>query len=226
MRAGGNLGRFSLLLCSLLLLLLLYPWLEGGWRGRLVVAILGILIPLAGVYAVGRGRRLLVAAVALALPAVGSTLATLPREPGTLGQGPLFLLPAAFYLFAVTVIAAYVLGRREVTADTLAGAACVYLLLGLTWTLLYAVLEALAPGAIAVASPTAPGAGDPPRLGDLLYFSFVTLTTLGYGDVAPVTSQARSLAILEATTGVLYLAILIARLVGMYGSGAREGEAG
>ncbi len=108
----------------------------------------------------------------------------------------------------------------RVSAETICGAICVYLLLGLTWTAAYSILFTLQHGSFFVA-PTHDANGVLTVL-DLLYFSYVTLTALGYGDITPITSQARSLAFLEAVTGVLYLAVLISRLVGLYAARAAE----
>lgn len=121
----------------------------------------------------------------------------------------------AFYVFAAGLIMAHVFSTEDVAADTLFGAASVYLLLGLVWTLAYTLLERIQPGSFSLSA--APTATDGAAIFDYLYYSFATLTTLGYGDITPLTAEARSLAILEAVTGVLYVAVLIARLVGMYG---------
>ena len=84
-----------------------------------------------------------------------------------------------------------------------------FLLLGLCWAFIYALIEVLNPGSFSVASITTAGSSSA-----YTYFSFVTLTTLGYGDISPVAQVARSFAILEAITGQMYLAVLVARLVG------------
>jgi len=97
-----------------------------------------------------------------------------------------------------------------VTAQRVQGAVAAYLLLGLAWAAAYAFVAALAPGAFATARP------ESTHSRSYLYFSFVTLTTLGYGDITPVHHAARSLAMLEALTGQLYPAILIARLVTLH----------
>jgi hypothetical protein len=96
-----------------------------------------------------------------------------------------------------------------------------YLMLGIIWAYLYGIVEALAPGSFSMG-----GDGHISNVGDgnveLLYFSFVTLTTLGYGDVSPVLPFAQSLAVLEAATGILYIAVLVASLMGqVHGTAAR-----
>jgi len=121
---------------------------------------------------------------------------------------------ALFLSYTTALILWHVLAETEITSDTLYGAVCVYLLSGVTWMTLSRVIETLHPGSFAVSAAQHPGQGV--TWSDLVFFSFVTLTTLGYGDMLPVTSPARSLVVLEAVFGVLYPAILVARLVGLY----------
>ena len=89
------------------------------------------------------------------------------------------------------------------------GAICVYFLIGLIWADVFFILETLQPGSFQI---------PPEQVGQatLDYFSYVTLTTLGYGDITPISAPARSLSLLEAMMGQLYLAVLIARLVGIH----------
>jgi hypothetical protein len=101
----------------------------------------------------------------------------------------------------------------RVTVFRVAGGIAGYVLIGLTWTFAYQLLIQQAPGAIRFDAAVAAAPSQQPN--DLIYFSFVTLTTVGYGDVRPVHPVARSLAVAEALVGQLYLAILIASLVGM-----------
>jgi hypothetical protein len=127
------------------------------------------------------------------------------------------MTPLAFYAFASVVICFHVVAEPQVRADTLLGAVCGYLMLGYTWAVAYATLIASSPDAFH--SSARDGAA---LQGDALYFSFVTLTTLGYGDIVPLTAQARSLVILESVTGVLYLAVLVSRLVAMYTTASHD----
>ncbi len=102
----------------------------------------------------------------------------------------------------------------------------VYLLIGLIWGHLYVVLDGMWPGSLAFATPSL---SEESKLGACVYFSYVTLTTLGYGDIQPVTAQARSLALSEAVLRQLYLAALVARIVGIHvasGLAAAGGYAG
>ena len=109
---------------------------------------------------------------------------------------------------------------EQVSADTIYGGISVYLLLALTWSTLYTAAEYVAPGSIMVggvalsdAYPNTSRLWDGP---ETIYFSFVTMTTLGYGDMVPVSPVARMCAVLQAVLGQLYLAVLVARLVGLH----------
>jgi voltage-gated potassium channel len=112
-----------------------------------------------------------------------------------------------------------VLKQKAVTSETISMSISVYLLLGLTWGLLYVVIFSLQPGAFSIAGlvPPIPGqsGNSQPMFPILGYFSLITLSTVGYGDITPVTMQARFAAAAEGITGQFYLAILVARLVGM-----------
>jgi hypothetical protein len=88
-------------------------------------------------------------------------------------------------------------------------AVCVYFFIGLMWSFVFSVLESLQPGSFRF------GQGLTANVKNFIYYSFVTQTTLGYGDITPVTPPARNLSVLEAIIGQLYLAVLIARLVGV-----------
>jgi len=214
-------GRFFYLFTALFLFLLLHPYLEGSGLGEFLFILLFMLIPVAGMYAVSYERKISIAGILLGLPTLVWCL-ELFLGSGMVPRwvGELFAL--VFYLYTALVILTFILKAKKVTSDLLYGAVCVYLMFGMTWMLAYRLLEGLHPGSLLM------GGGSPPgslhEVADVLYFSFVTLTTLGYGDMLPLTSQARSLAILEAVCGVLYLAILIARLVSLYSASEPQDE--
>jgi len=200
----------TVLLVALALLVLVGPWLGEVRGGRLVTVLAGAAIPVAGIYAVKGRNRALAAAVVLGVLSAASNLWSLfSTSAGVLLSAS--CLSLAFYALVAGVVLRHVFLSERVSLDTLAGAACVYVLLGWIWWFAYTALENVYPGSFAgVAALDAGG-----RI-DLLYFSFVTLTTLGYGDMTPTAPRAQSLAIVEAVTGVLFLAILIARLVALY----------
>ena len=115
---------------------------------------------------------------------------------------------SGFLLLSIVLIAHKLFTSEAVTSDTVVGGICIYLLMGNLWFLLYDNLFLLNSEAFTAANPI--------NSFDLLYFSFTTLTTVGYGDIAPVSQIARVLANLEAIVGVMFPAVFIARLVGMY----------
>jgi uncharacterized membrane protein len=168
-------------------------------------------------------RRKAVALAAVAIAATWlSTQFTGPADRGLLILG--YLSAAAFFGFALYGILANILAR-SVSADAIFGAVCGYLLLGIIWGLAYSSLETAQPGSFRIAETPAAANDDPaPCHGILTYYSLVTLTTVGYGDVTPTTPAARTLSWLEAVTGQFYLAVLVAGLVGLHIGRARGNE--
>ncbi len=215
-RFGQYPHRFAVLLGALFVMLFMTPLISYLPGSRILLPVLASLIPLAAVYAVSDNARHLRIALALGLPAaLGSFL-----ELGDFGFAShwlMLLLPPAFYAYTVAIVARKVFRSTTVTPDTLSGAAVVYLLIGMTWWFFFLLAETLEPGAI---GGRMPGLETPEHRFEILYFSFVTLTTLGYGDLLPATRFAQTLAIAEAITGVLYMGIVIARLVGVYAAQA------
>jgi hypothetical protein len=121
----------------------------------------------------------------------------------------------AFFGFALIGILRAIF-RGTVTGDTIFGAICGYLLLGIIWGTSYSALERVSPGSFRTNEQFAATLADPHQSrGLLIYYSFVTLTTVGYGDVLPTSPMARTLAWLEAMAGQMYLAVLVAGLVGL-----------
>jgi hypothetical protein len=154
--------------------------------------------------------------------------------PGQLGRTILaasYLLTACFFGFAwFGIVRSILMGR--VTRHAILGAVCGYLLLGIVWSLLYTAVETLAPRSFRIAGSG--GESGPADHGTLSYYSFVTLSTVGYGDITPTTPLARTLSWIEAVAGQLYLAVLVAGLVGFkvsqgqrieFGARAQDGDA-
>lgn len=208
-------GRCLFLLVALLALLLVPPFLPNGPIATTMVLILNSGTLVAGIYAVSEGRRSTVIALVIAVLWFGLTWTDYVVGDDTSGSLSL-LLTIMFYTFALVRVLAYVVRDSPVTLDKIYGAASVYLLMGVAWASGYALVYAAHPASFYI---------DPARIpagvlsfNDLLHFSFVTLTTLGYGDITPISAPAKSLASVEAVCGVLYIAILVARLVASYRS--------
>ena len=125
-----------------------------------------------------------------------------------------------FYIWVTWLVIGQVLFSGPVDSNKIVGAICVYLLLGLIWALCYLLIAQLVPGAYN-------GLEQVPwheNFSAVAYYSYVTLTTLGYGDISPVVPIARFFVYMEAITGVLYMAILVASLVGIRLSDIRMGN--
>ncbi|MHC4820265.1 MAG: ion channel [Planctomycetota bacterium] len=123
----------------------------------------------------------------------------------------------ALLLLVIAVMIQFILRARRVTSDLIYASICAYMFLGLLWAFLYRFLYLYAPN---VAHLRGPAEFIPentgPAMDVLVYFSYVTMSTLGYGDMSPITEPARVLVILEAITGQLFIAVLIARIVGIH----------
>jgi len=134
------------------------------------------------------------------------------------------IVSAIFLTYVSILILRSVLRAWEIDVEVILGALCVYLMLALVWGLAYQLVALSRPDAFVIPAAMLEGSGNPDQaLGSALhYFSFVTLTTLGYGDIQPVIPIARSLAITEALFGQIYLVTLIARLVSMQSSQMRS----
>jgi hypothetical protein len=165
------------------------------------------------------GQQLRIATVALALPTLVSHWLLRHLELPALRYVD-FALTTVFLAFLTLVIMITVFRDQSVTADTIVGAVCVYLLIGVTWGTAYALLALAVPDSLSVSPALARVGhwGEPtsPFTPLLLYYSFTTLSTIGYGDVTPLSTGARAVSVLEGLTGQIYLAVLVARLVGLH----------
>lgn len=210
-----HLTRTTYLLLGLLILIILRPLWENWKFGEVLNAISIVGIAIAGMYAVSGSRKTIIFALAIALPALSieGYRSLYPEQV----QWALAVVPILAILFFAVVfihVFGHVLKRGTITADKLQGAICAYILLGFAWSILYLLVERLSPGSLILSE--AHSTGGVPNVNDLLYMSFTTLTTTGYGDVIAVTSVAQSLSILEQIVGIFFIAILVARLAGVY----------
>ena len=209
-RERRRLHPYTALLFSELGLILFYPFLVNiGYHDELF-RLLAVVVFCTSLYAVmGRGRITTIAFV-LGSPAIVVRLIRLVTHR------PVFKMPdevlgIAFLVFVTSVLVWSILSNPSVTGDTLAGAVAAYLLIGITFGVAYMIIHGLIPGSFR--DSIEPGRQFTPA--DFTFFSFVTLTTVGYGDIVPWASHARSLAIIESVIGIMYPALLISRLVGM-----------
>lgn len=207
--------RFIPLLVTLVALFVAYPVaVELGLQRFL--RLFSMMMLLGAVYAVSGDRHTLRAAAALALPVLVAQVAAMAL-PGVVTSLVALVLSLAFMAFAIVSVARVVLTARRVDDDTIAGAVCLYLFLGLAWAMLYALIGAFEADAFRVPASMVVAHDAGPRTEySHVYFSFVTLTTLGYGDITPVTPIAHTAAWLEAVAGQLFIGILIGRLVSLH----------
>ena len=203
-------GRFFWLLMAIVAMVLFAGELPATATGRWESIVPFALILAAATYAARGGRKRLVATFILNALFLGSWSLYF------FSQSPLVMLLALVALLASLVMAmastmGYVLRDGIVTADHILGAICAYALIAMIFATVYALQLQASPGSFT-------GLGEHPERPwqDLFYFSSTTLSTVGYGDIVPATSRTRSVAIIEQWTGTFYVAILIARLAGLY----------
>jgi hypothetical protein len=201
------------LLLSQLVLILAFPWLEHSIAGNLALDALHLTVIVLVVRAVGRtpGRQRV--AIGLAVLVVATQAAYFASGVGAIGAGALLAL-CAFQSYAIWCLLQYVMMDEVASTDELFAGASMYVLLAMAFACLFAVLEHFAAGSFFI-NPANNVDGEV-NWWDLVYFSFTTLTSVGFGEITPVTSHARSLVMVEQVVGVLFVALLIARLTGIH----------
>jgi len=205
-------GPCTYLLVALIGLILLFPYAHRDALGRIMLSTLYSLVLIGGAYAVGRNGRMLMTGFGLAIVAIALQWIAILFVNGLVDR----LAAAVYVVFLVLTIGEvlrYILRRGPVTADKLHGALAGYIMIAILWAFIYSLIESFTPNSFNFAQADAT---DPHGFFRLLYFSFTTLTTVGYGDITPVTDQARSFVMIEEFVGVFFVGILIARLAGIY----------
>lgn len=210
-------GRFTALLILLIGLVGVVPFFESHESALALLRIVISGVLLAALYASTRHRRdLIIAALLLAPGLMGRWL--WDHGLSTELQVIAALFTIAFLAYVTIGILRQVLDPGRVTYDTISGALCVYFLIGVMWAFGYLALELHWPGAFTLSSgiSLASLAKTHDEIQRLIYYSFVTLTTLGYGDIVPAIGPARAASALEAVVGQMYVAVLVARLVALH----------
>jgi len=212
-RSGSRRFSAGQLLIALVLLFVVTPLVEEWKNGDVIEAILVTMVLVSAVLAVGARRRTLVIATTLVIPAIAGKWLNHLR-PDLLPPAAFLTLGLVFITFVVVHLLIFILRAKQVSSEVLYVGIATYLMLGLLWVFLYVLVGQLNPKAFAfnVTSPirqTMTGF-------NAFYFSFTTLSTAGYGDITPISNEARMLAVLEMMTGVLYVAVLISRLVALH----------
>ena len=211
---AGSVGRYGLLLVTLIAAYLVSAVTSTHWGGAIHVAFVTAI----GVLSLRNAQRLrprvvrLARVVILATAIAAGICLTSGNKPA---QGAGYIWGAVILLLTVVIIVGRVVRLDEVTEQALYAAVSAYLLIGMMFSEYFAALNVLVPGPFFAN-------GQPANNQTLQYFSFVTLTTLGYGDFTAAGSLGRAFAVLEALTGQVFLATLVARLVSAYGGAARR----
>ncbi len=209
--------RYLVLVGTLLLVLVVQPISFGFstppelFDAFLVLVTIALLLS----FCADKNKRLAAAVVGIPtglLSLGGHLFAAGPSQPVVLVG---HCLAVVFYSWGAVLIVASLFRNQALTPDSVFGAVAGYLLLGMAWGMLYSMLDTVWPGSFAVGNRLAAQVQeDHSRIHLFTYYSFITLTTVGYGDVTPVSTPARTCAWLEALTGQFYLAVLVAGLVG------------
>ncbi len=213
---------FRYLLIALLFLFVSVPLADdfGLMTAPAARALIFSTLLIIGVWSLRGGGRYFTVGMALAVLGIVLNVVAINMQSVALQFCSLLAL-TCFLLVAFSFTLNQVVFGTEVNANRLIGAVCVYLLLGSIWALAYTLLNMLDPGSFAGFVP----ASGPGWNSEWLYFSFVTMTTLGYGDILPISATARALAYLQAVVGQFYIAVLVAGLVGAYIGNRQKGGA-
>ena len=206
------------LLLSLLLVILMYPVLDHGDLRRLILGLLMFVPVLLATVRLSEIKGWVWPSVLLMLGAFIFAVASAFVPTRTL-VGMKWGLLTAFFGLTVVGLFSYLKSARSVIDAHLYTAVSIYLLLGMQWFALYSAIDVFYPGSILQNN-----AAVTDRQSELLYFSLITLTTIGYGDIVPLHGEVRMLAALEGVTGVLYVAITVALLVSAYKQQGTSGE--
>ena len=197
------------LFVAMLLLVLVGPLASASSRGWIVVDIAEGFILVAAVAAVGQRKLSVLISFLLAVPMIAFQVLAVELDHREFTAISI-AFGAAFYAATTIYLLAYVFRREVMTADKLYGAAAAYLMLGVLWSHLYGLVQYYIPGAFSA------GAKKWLTVADMIYFSMTVLTSTGFGDIVPYAPIAQTLVVSEEIVGVLFCAILVARLAGIY----------
>ena len=202
--------RYLILLVLILVMIVLTPFLDVFVQTRILMDIFLTAIFFTIIFAIKTKRIHAIIGSILVLPLITSTWSAYFYDSTHLSLLPR-IFGALFFGYAVILILQEIARSTEVTRETLFAAVVAYLLIALMWAFLYMILELTVPGSFSF-----PDHSNREEMMRFEYFSFITITTLGYGDITPISDRASALAFLEALIGQIYMVVLVAWLVGMH----------
>jgi len=199
-------NKYNCLLITEIIILIAYPLIHKVEAIFPIISLM-LLIAIAPALWVGLSRKFFRVVISLGMLAFAFRVVAIFKDDLT-DEGILILLflYALFYFMAIAILIKKISSNKVVTTDTIKGGISVYFLLGFFWAILYRIVLTFNPDAFSNIHN---------EIFDIYYYSFTTLTTLGYGDIAPIAEYAKILAILEAVVGPVYLAIFVAQLIGL-----------
>ncbi|HTF61798.1 MAG TPA: hypothetical protein VK638_03700 [Edaphobacter sp.] len=205
--------KFFLLFLFLLTYLALYPYMGNTGVRFYLFRLVSAALTLMCVYAVSFRKGLFYVALALAIPSIVEHAIVFRPTLMPASAVPV-ILSFAFDVFTIVIIFRRVFVREKPEAETIFGAVCIYLLIGFSFARLYAILAILQPHAFYL--DPAVNLHPVPVGFDFIYFSFGSMTTAGAAGIAAASPQVRSVSMIESVLAVLYIAVMIARLMGAY----------
>ena len=210
--------RYTVLLASVFIYVILSIILPEKWWGHIILDGIFFILVLSVVFETTRFTSLFSFLGFLGVLAIAGHLISMMWRGSPIARSTLSISSILFMIAAIHRVSRRVLGSKVVTGDTIRGAIIIYLFIGSLFSSIYILIEVVSPGSFLITNSAGhPSISSPGEISRLFgYFSFVTLTTLGYGDIIPIKDFSRTMAWIEAFIGQIYLAVIIARLVGVY----------
>ncbi|MDO8434358.1 MAG: potassium channel family protein [Candidatus Binatus sp.] len=211
-------GRFTVLLFAILLLLCLAPVIQGHQLEQALMTVSLAAVLMSSLYALSLTRSFFAIGVLLVIPAFIGRIVLVFATTYTIEMISAGF-SAAFLLYTVTALVSRLFTIKQVSLDMIAASICAYLMMGVGWGFIFAMIEMTHRGSFSAGllnlDPSGKTVSIIGALHNFMYYSFVCLTTTGYGDIAPLSQGARVTSVMESVFGQLYIAILISRLVSL-----------